>query len=91
MSVYFEITPKGFDAKGKYGVERALYVAETTGKYNCIIPTSEAGVNVGWCLEYDGKYYELRTDNKLVFRCCGRDNIKRYFDENIPEFGVINM
>lgn len=80
---YFEIVPKGFEGKDVSPIERAISIAEYCGKYNCILPTKEAGVSIGWCLECDGKEYRLSKNNELVFRCYDRANIERYLSEKV--------
>jgi hypothetical protein len=80
---YFEIVPKGFEDKGMSPIERAISIAEYCGKYDCFIPTSEAGVNDLWRLGYDGKFYCLSKNNKFMFSCCKRANIERYLSENV--------
>jgi hypothetical protein len=80
---YFEIVSKGFEGKDVSPIERAINIAEYCGKYDCFIPTSEAGVNDLWRLEHDGKEYRLSKNNELVFRCYDRANIERYLRENV--------
>ena len=80
---YFDIVPKGFEVKGMNPIQRAISIAEYCGKYDCIIPTKEAGVNDLWRLEYDGKEYLLSKNNELVFSCYKRANIERYLRENV--------
>lgn len=80
---YFEIVPKGFEGKDVNPVERAISIAEYCGKYDCIIPTKEVGVNDLWRLEYNGREYRLSKNSELVFKCCDRANIERYLSENV--------
>ena len=80
---YFEVVPRDCEVKELKPIERAISIAEIYGKYNCILPTKEVGVSVGWCLECDGKEYRLSKDNELVFRCYDRANIERYLSENV--------
>lgn len=80
---YFSIVPKDFDCRDLNSVECAISIAEYCGKYDCFIPTSEAGVNDLWRLEYDGKDYCLSKNNKFMFSCCKRANIERYLSEKV--------
>jgi hypothetical protein len=80
---YFEIVPKGFEGKEVNPIERAISIAEYCGKYDCFIPTSEAGVSDLWRLEHDGKEYRLSKNNELVFRCYDRVNAERYLSEKV--------
>ena len=77
---YFEIVPKGFEGKDVNPVERAISIAEYCGKYDCFIPTSEAGVNDLWRLEYDGKEYRLSKNNEPIYCCDSRDDIASYLE-----------
>lgn len=77
---YFEIMPKGFEGKDVNPVERAISIAEYCGKYDCFIPTSEAGVNDLWRLEYDGKEYRLSKNNEPIYCCDSRDDIASYLE-----------
>lgn len=77
---YFEIVPKGFEGKEVKPIERAISIAEYCGKYDCFIPTGEAGVNDLWRLEYDGKEYCLSKNNAPVYCCDSRDDIASYLD-----------
>ena len=65
---YFEIMPKGFEGKDISPIERAISIAEYCGKYECFIPTGEAGVNDLWRLGYDGNFiaYPRTTSSCLV-------------------------
>ena len=84
MNVYFDFTPRDCEeVKEMKPVERAISIAEYCGKYNCILPTKEVGVSIGWCLECDGKEYRLSKNNELVFRCYDRAYIERYLCENV--------
>jgi len=80
---YFEIVPKSFEGKCVSPIARAISIAGYCGKYDCILPTGEAGVNDSWCLEHDGKEYRLSKNNESVFRCYDRANIERYLRENV--------
>ena len=80
---YFEIMPKGFEGKDVNPVERAISIAEFCGKYDCFIPTSEAGVSDLWRLEYNGREYRLSKNNELVFKCYERANIERYLSVKV--------
>lgn len=77
---YFEIVPKGFEGKDVSPIERAISIAEYCGKYDCFIPTSEAGVNDLWRLVYDGKDYRLYQNNELIYCCDSRDDIASYLE-----------
>lgn len=77
---YFEIVPKGFEGKGVSPIERALSIAEYCGKYDCFIPTSEAGVNDLWRLVYDGKDYCLYQNNEPIYCCDSRGDIASYLE-----------
>jgi hypothetical protein len=77
---YFEIVPKGFEGKGMNPIERAISIAEYCGKYDCFIPTSEAGVNDLWSLVYDGKDYCLYQNNELIYCSDSRGDIASYLE-----------
>lgn len=77
---YFEIVPKAFAGKEANPIERAISIAEYCGKYDCFIPTSEAGVNDLWRLVYDGNVYCLYQNNELIYRCYSRYDIASYLE-----------
>lgn len=77
---YFSIVPKDFDCRDLNSVELAISIAEYCGKYDCFIPTSEAGVNDLWCLVYDGKDYCLYQNDELIYCCDSRDDIASYLE-----------
>jgi hypothetical protein len=77
---YFEIVPKGFEGKDVSPIERAISIAEYYGKYDCFIPTGEAGVNDLWRLVYDGKEYRLSKNNEPIYCCDSREDIASYLE-----------
>jgi hypothetical protein len=77
---YFDVVPKGFDVKGMNPIERAISIAEYCGKYDCFLPTSEAGVCDLWSLVYDGWDYFLYQNNEFIYSCDSRDDIASYLE-----------